>query len=262
MLLAFDPAGKTVKSFTVSEDGFPYTSMTVSDGMLVIMNHELANGKTDKLYQFDPASETVREVLSFAADADSLRGVCASGEELFLLRLKLNSDGENEMYVDRYDRNYRKISEQPVSDMLTAAILNISGMQSRQDVQNEFGLYVSRFAVLDGRYLVYENFGLSRVIADLQSGETLLAKDDTYSVSDGTGRPVVYRLDFETDTASSQEIYGIEDGKLKQFSFQPEESHPMMAGISRSANGTWAVLTADVFPARNGSQVLQIWAGE
>lgn len=260
LLLAFDPAHKTMKTFTVTENGFPYAAMTVSNGTLLIMNHEMTEEKTDKVYQYDPESETMKEVLSFPSSTDSLRGVCASDEGFYLLRLKLNSGNENELYIDRYDKTYGKISEQPLNDILAAAILNIHGIINRQDALNELGMNVSRFAVIDDRYMIYENFGLSRVIVDLQSGETIFAKDDAYSVSTGTGSPVIYRMDFDMDIIAEPEISGVENGKLKPFSFQPTDSHKMIVNVSRSDAGTWAILTADSFPARSGTEVIHIWA--
>ena len=66
LLLAFDPAAGTMKKYTVSENGFPYASMTVSDGKLIIMDHEMSEPKCDKIYEFDPGRDNrinQREIL-------------------------------------------------------------------------------------------------------------------------------------------------------------------------------------------------------
>ena len=258
LLLSFDTANKTMKTYTVSESGFPYAAMTASSGKLLIMNHEMTAEKTDKIYEFDPAAETVKEVLTFSSSSDSLRGVCAAENGFYLLRLKLNSGGENEMYVDHYDDKYNKVSEQPVSDILVGAIKDIQGILSRQDALNEVGMNVSRFAVIDGRCMVYENFGLSRVAVDLQTNGTIIAKDDNYSISKGSGAPVIYRLDFDADNVSEPEIFGIENGKLKAVSFTPDDAHKLIQSVTVSKDGTTAVLTSDTFPVQNGTRVIQI----
>lgn len=258
LLLSFDTENKTMKTYTVSENGFPYAAMTASGRKLLIMNHEMTAEKTDKIYEFDPAAETVKEVLSFLSSADSLRGVCAAENGFYLLRLKLNSGGENEMYVDRYDDKYNKVSEEQINDILIGAIKDIQGILSRQDALNEVGMNVSRFSVIDGRYMVYENFGLSRVAVDLQTNGTIIAKDDNYSISKGSGAPVIYRLDFDADNVSEPEIFGIENGKLKAVSFTPDDAHKLIQSVTVSKDGTTAVLTSDTFPVQNGTRVIQI----
>lgn len=258
LLLAFDPANKTMKTYTVSEYGFPYAAMTASGGKLLIMNHETTKEKDDRIYEFDPVTGTVRAVLSFSSSVDSLRSVCAADGGFYLLRLKLNNGGENEMYVDRYDGKYEKVSEQPVSDILADAITNVHGISGRGDALNEIGMNVSRFHVADGRYMIYENFGLSRVAVDLQTKETLLAKDDNYSASTGSGAPLIYKVDYDADNVSEPEIYGIENGKLTKVPFTPDGAHKLIQFVTVSENGTRAILTSDAFPVQNGKGVIRV----
>ena len=262
LLLAFDTAKKTMKTYTVSENGFPYAAMTAAGGKLLIMNHEMTAEKTDKIYEFDPGAEILKEVLSFSSSADSLRGVCAADNGFYLLRLKLNGGGQNEMYVDRYDGEYEKISEQPVSDILADAIMNVRGILSKGDAYNEIGMNVSRFCISDGRYMIYENFGLSRVGADLQTGDVIFAKDDNYAVSVGDGIPLIYKIDFDADGASEPEIFGIEGGKIRQYQSATDGYHKLLQIVSASANGTLAVLFSDAFPVQNGTSVIVVNAAQ
>ncbi len=259
VLLAFDPAAGSMKKYTVSEYGFPYTSMAVSDGKLLIMNHEMDAAKNDKIYEFDPASENIRDVLSFTSETDSLRAVSSSADGFYLLDLKINSSAENELFLERYDKNYNKISEQSVNETLIKAVMEINGMTERQDALNELGMNVSRFAVEDDRYLIYENFGLTRVIADLQTGETLLAKDDLYSVSIGSGTPIFYRMDFDAENIEEPDIICMIDGKLEKLSFQPTDSHKLIRQISHSRSGTWMIMTSDSDSMQDSTFMLQTW---
>ena len=258
LLLAFDTAGKTMKTYTVSEYGFPYAAMTASGGKLLIMNHETSKDKSDKIYEFDPDSGKIKEVLSFSSSADSLRSVCAADNGFYLLRLKLNNGGENELFVDRYDENYNKTSEQSVNDILVNAISDIHGISGRQDALNEIGMNVSRFFVTDDGYMIYENFGLSRVIVGLRTEETIIAKDDNYAVSTGSGMPVIYKIDFDADNVSDPEIYGIKNGKLKLLAFTPDDGHKLVQTVTVSADGTAAILTSDAFPVQSGTGVVNI----
>ncbi len=259
MLLAFDPSQKTMKTFTVSENGFPYADMAAADGKLLIMNHEMSGLNKDGIYCFDPANEKVAEVLSFSSGRDSLRGIASAEGGFYLLRLKIGSGGANEMFVDLYGNDFVRKSEQSVNETMVKAIMTIPGMLSRQDAKNEIGMSVSHFSVADGRYMIYENFGMARIIADLETGETLLAKEDLWSVSPGSGSPVVYHLDFDNDDVKAPEITGFEGGKLKSFDFTPSGSHKMIRLISRSASGTWVVTASDDSRSYLWTQAVYLW---
>lgn len=258
LLLAFDTANKTMKIHTVSEDGFPYAAMTALGGKLLIMNHETSGEKTDSIYEFDPATEEMKQALSFDASVDSLRSVCAAENGFYLLRLKLNIGGENDMYLDLYDENYGKVSERPVGDLLLSAITDIPSILGRPDAINELGMNVSRFYVADGRYLTYENFGLSRVTVDLETEETVFAKDDNYSFSTGSGAPVLFRLDFDPENVAEPEMIGLEGGKPVRYPFTPDEAHRLVQLVSVSADGTRAILTSDNYPVINASGAVHI----
>lgn len=259
LLLAFDTANKTMKTYTVSEYGFPYASMTASNGKLLIMNHETSGDKAEKVYEFDPAAEEIREILTFDSSVDSLRAVCAADNGFYLLRLKINNGGENEMFIDRYDEEYSKVSEQPITDVLLRAITEVPAIIDRQDAVSEMGLNVSRFAMLGGRYLVYENFGISRVVIDLQTEKIILAKADNYSVSIGSGGPVIYRLDFDAENVPEPELIVIENGEPARLPFTPDEAHRLIQRVTVSESGVWAVLTVDGFPMQNASGMIRVW---
>ena len=257
VLLEADPAAGTMERYTVSENGFPYASMAVCGKKLLIMDHEMTNPKRDKIYAFDPGTGKVRDVLTFDPAADSLRGVCAAEEGFFLLRLKIG--GSNELFLDRYDAGFAKVSEQSVNEMMLSAVTGIHGIAGRQDAQNELGMSVSRFAVEDDRYLIYENFGLTRLLIDLETGEALLAEDDVYSVTVGSGVPFFYRMDLDPENAPAPDITGIVGGERTTLDFQPAADHPLICGVSHSAGGTWLVMTYDGASAPDRTFALCIW---
>ena len=261
LLLAFDTANKTMKTYTVSEYGFPYASMTASGGKLYIMNHETSADEAETIYEFDPGTEEIKALLTFDSSVDSLRGVCAAAGGFYLLRLRL-SGGENEMFVDLYDENGAKLAEQPVTDILLRAITEIPSILDRQDASGQLGVNVSRFAVTDGRYLVYENFSISRAVIDLTTGETLFAGDDNYSVSVGSGGPVIYRLDFDAQDVQEPELLVIENGEAVPVPFKADAAHRLIQRVTVSESGLWAVLMTDDFPAQNASGMIRVWSAK
>lgn len=258
VLLAFDVEKKTMQTFTVSPHGFPYAYMAAVNGKLLIMNHEMAGNKNDKIYEFDPADGAIKEVLTFSPATDSLRGICSADSGFYLLRLKINDGGENEMFVDHYDSDYSKTAETAVNEAMVNAMMEIPGMTGRQDALNEIGMNAFHFSMVDGRYLFYENTSITRIIIDIQSDQALLAKDDIYSISNGSGRPVVYRMDFDID-AESPEILELKDGELASHPFTPIETHKLVRSVSKSAAGTWVIMTSDDSRSFNWTLAVHLW---
>lgn len=259
LLLAFDTANKTMKTYTVSEYGFPYASMAASGGKLIIMNHETSEDKAEKIYEFDPASEEIKELLAFDSAVDSLRAVSAAENGFYLLRLDLTG-GTSDVFIDLYDENCAKISERSIGDALLHAIAEVPAILDRQDASGQLGVNVSRFAVTGGRYLVYENFSVSRVALDLDTGETLFAGDDNYAVSVGSGGPVIYRLGFDAADVQEPELIVIENGEAARIPFTADDAHRLIQCVTVSESGLWAVLMTDGFPTQNASGMIRVWS--
>ena len=162
------------------------------------------------------------------------------------------------MFLDLYANDFTKTSSVSVNELMVNSIMNITGILSRQDALNEIGMSVSHFSVADGRYMIYENFGRSRIILYLNTGETLLAKEDLYAVSTGNGCPVVYRMDFD-DEVKAPEITGLVEGRTVSCEFSPVDSHKLVRSISKSASGTWAVVASDDYRAFQWTLAVTLW---
>ena len=238
-LLAFDPMKETMQQYKVSEYGFPYTAMASSNGRLYIMNHEQDKQSLDKIYEFDPETGKVREVLTYQNSRDSLRSVAAAEDGFYVLNLKIRDEG-NELWLEHYDLSGKKVSEQQAHDVMAKAAQEINGL-SRDDLQNEFGMMVSDFAVIDGRYLFYENFGITRIAVDLETEEVLFAGTDLMNMSKGSGVKMIYKLSFADDPEETPEIYAFRDGAFDEATFEPKDERVHLQSISSSPGGTWAV---------------------
>ncbi len=262
-LLAFDLSAGTMARHLITKKGNPYGSLAASNGKLLIVSHEATEPSCDKVYEFDPASGAVKEILTVSEkggdDKGSLRSVCAAEDGFYLLRLRMDSGSEAELFLDHYDGLYRKVSEQSLNELCQSA-MDINGIVSRDDLINELRMLVSGFAVTDGRYLYYENFSITRLVIDLKTGETLLAKDDLWSMSLGGGKPVIYQLDFGSyEDSGKPVIKELQDGEFCEVEFQPADSHTLLQGVSRSPGGTWLLNLTDVFSASEGTSVLYLW---
>lgn len=224
--------------------------MAASEGKLLIVSHEMTQPACDKVYAFDPADKSVRELLSFpagGAGTDALRAVCADEGGFALLRLHL-TEGGSELYLDRYDGSGQKRSELALNEQMIAAAMEVHGILSRQDALNEFGMMVSGFRLEEGRYLFYENFGLLRLILDPETGRTLFAGDDLYAMSAGSGSPAFYLLDFYEpggDELHTPGIYVLQNGEVTRLPFAPTADRSMIRHVSHAADGTWLIRVTD-----------------
>ena len=258
-LLALDPGAETMTKYAVSEDGFPYAAMAAADGKLLILNHETLTARCDKLYVFDPGEGAVRELLSFPDEGvSSLRSVCAAEDGFCLLQLRLEGGSPAELLLDRYDMAGEKLSERSLNELLIPAALELPGLGSEAEVLNEFGMMVGGFSLLEGRWLYYENFGMLRAVLNLEDGAALLAKDDLWALSRGSGSPAVYRLDFD-EAAEGPEILTLQDGAFAKLPLAPKDEHRLLRSLSHSPGGNWLAELTDSPKSFGASRVLYFW---
>ena len=261
-LLAFDLANEKMEKVLICENASPYAAMTAVNGKVLIMVHEFGSPKCDKVYEYDASSGTIREVLSFSSEgenSDSLRGVYADAEHLYLLRLTLKNGMADELYLDTYDTAYTKTSELSLRELIFSE--EYHGVASPDDEKAEIGMIVSGFAVWEDRYLYYENFAVTRALLDLKTGKNLFASDDNYSLSKGSGMPFFYFFDLgqaepDQDIAG---IYELKNGAVEKKTLTPPDTRTMIRNISVSPDGTWLVTYSDSAPRDAGTDALVLW---
>ena len=260
-LLAFDPLRETMNKVRVSENASPYAAMTAADGKVLVMVHELCSPKRDKVFEFDAASGTLKEVLSFSSEGsrcESLRGVYAEGEKLYLLRLAVEGGNTEELYLDVYDGAYGKLTERPLRELIFSE--EYAGIVSPGDEKAELGMIASGFAVREGRYLYYENFGVTRALVDLETGKNLFARDDSYALSIGGGKKVFYFFDLgQAEPGQAvQGVYDLKNGTVERTVMTPPDGRTMIRSVSVSPNGTWLLRFSDSEPRVPGMDALVI----
>lgn len=256
-LLQADAKAGTLNRYKVSEHAHPYTALAVVNGKLLIMNHEMNEPKTDSVYEFDPASASVRQVLTLSTASDSLRGLSADGDGFCVLRLSLSNGMPNGIFLDRYDSAYNKTSETSITDLFTRAAQNVHGIMSAEDAMNEAGMPASAFSLTDGRFLAYENFSITHIIFDLETGETLFAGDDLYPSSLGGGDKVFYKMLFPEGEDKTPEFFRLQNGQIEHPTFTLPEDY-LIQGLSHSPAGTWLARMTDGTGA-NRPDVYILW---
>ena len=261
-LLAFDPVRGTMNKIRVSENASPYAAMTAANGKALVMVHELGAPKRDLVFEFDAASGALKEVLSFSSEGsrcESLRGVYADGEKLYLLRLAVEGGNPEELYLDVYDSAYGKLSERSLRELIFSE--EYAGITSPGDEKAELGMIASGFAVQDGRYLYYENFGVTRALLDLETGKNLFARDDSYALSIGGGKKVFYFFDLGQAEPGQevQGVYDLKNGTVERTVMTPPDGRTMIRSLSVSPNGTRLIRFSDRELRDPGTDALVIW---
>ena len=253
-LLAFDPAEASMRLCAVSRLGGPYAFMTAARGKLLIVNHEMAASQYDVIYEFDPASGSLKEA---ARPSGSARAICPAADGFYLLRLEPDS---GELFLERYDLSFQKISEVPLNPLLLPAVQTIHGVSGEEDAKNELRMLVSGFAVREERYLFYENFSITRLAVDLKTGEALLAEDDLWSLSKGSGEPVFYQLEFDAEEEkAAPKILALQAGMLQELAIERPGEGLLLRELSCSADGNRLFLFAGSSPEKS---LLYVWEGK
>ncbi len=255
VLLAFDASKGSMNSYTVTENGYPYTALAAAGGKVLIMNHEMGDIGEDTIYEFDPGTKAVKKILSFDTSEESLRSLCTTDDGFALLRLKIG--GKNELFVDFYANDYTKKSEKSLSGLIASAA---SEILTPEDAANEASLLVFGFKILDGRYMFYENAGIIRLILDLETDTVLKAMNDLYCLSGGDGKPLFYKLEFDLSETQAGlfDVVTVSDGKPGSGFIGFSVSGRMLRHISVSRNGSRLIRVIDV----SGTQSLKIIDGE
>ena len=260
-LLVVDKSSMQSETYAVSDHGFPYAYLTVADGKILIMNHEMSEPKKDVIYEFDPEESRVVAKKTFSADIDSLRAICGYQNGFCLFNLNLNGSSDQKITLDFYDMDYSLIKSQPLSESVVESIMENIVITELQEAVDELCMYISHFSISDEGYLLYENFGRVRLAYDLHTKEVILLKNDEYSVSFGSGKPVLFRFIYNEDTDFQPEIIEIRDGEPVSSTFtHADSSHKLLWGLSNSPSGTWLATMTDHFPISTASVQLLLWS--
>ena len=249
LLLAFDLEKGGVSGHTVSENGFPYVSMTENSGRLLIMNHDQTDILTDRLIEFDPVASAFTERLAFTLDkelhGESVRGVYAEDGRIYLLRLRFEGEGSVRALLDTYDGAYQKLSELDITDLL---------VQNADDPSNELMQAVDRFTVTWGRILYYENFSVTRCLADIVTGERLpgVVTDGLFAGSQGSGRQIWFDTFATLEKEGKNSIYSLMvNGTLFTENFTGSDPRYYITSGSVSPNGSLILEACYVNPDDN-----------
>ena len=229
---------------TLSDDAFPYMAMCRHNDKLLIMLHDdQPDALYDRVFEYDPKTGNKKEVITATLNddekGDTLRQVWSDGEKVYVLRVKMNTRSDVKLFIDTYDGNYSKQSEQDISGILRNACTYVT---EDSDVFNEMLQMVAHFCVIDGKYVYYENFSTTRFLVDLGTGKPLIENNSLLTAVNGSGKIFWYWAfgGSETgDEAGLNAIFELKDGTVeKSLLNDPSGSKYQIYNASESPNGT------------------------
>ena len=238
LLVEFDLQAHTINQYTISENGFPYTSMTSVNDKLLILNHDQTDVLDDKLYLFDTKSKQAKQVMQSELNGhfgDTIRSMHSDGKNIYILRLHFEGENNVTMFLDTFDLDLKKLSEKDISAMMRESA---GKSLVHEDVANEMKQMVSRFMVLDEKYVYYENFSETRFLGNIEDskifGETEGA-GDMFLASSGSGVPFFYCIFGGANNENS--IYELKNGTLEKTVFKADDDRYYITAASRSSDG-------------------------
>lgn len=238
----FDLVNAKMKTTLISENGFSYCSASNRGGKLLVMNHDQTDTElNDTIIEFDPTINVVKTPLIFALPAtmegDTLRAVYCNENSIYLLRIHAKSQTDFKVFVDEYDSMYHKLSETDVTDILADAVLKSHIVE--EDIPNEMKQSVSNFAVIDGKYLFYENYSSTRCLADIETGQQLFEDYSLIDGSLGSGDKVFFKTYATQNGEKDNPVWKLkDDGTLEQTHPDFRNSKYSIIGGSVSLNGS------------------------
>ena len=226
-LLELDPQSGLTQ-YKLSDNGFPYAGMTAVGGRILVWFHDQGETElTDRVLEFDPKSGELREVMTYTLQnelsGDTLRGACEMNGRLCLLRVHFESADAVTAWLDLFDvteftdddaakAEYKAAETVEITDLLRAAAERAA---AADDLTNELMQSVAHFRVIDGRYLWYENFSITRCLADLETAAVFGETDAYLSLAPGGEIPVFWYLLGGAD-GTDRNLYTLRGGALEK----------------------------------------------
>ena len=250
-LLEFDLKNGKTERYKISDNGFPYSSLTAIGNKIILFFHDQKDVLNDRIIEFDPASGKTTDIITYYLDndlkGDTVRSIYSDNDNLYILRIKFNSSSDISMYVDVFDKEYKKIREFDITDIAKEGAAQCMSTEAPEEIANEFSQHISGFRILDGRYLYYQNFSVSRFILDLEKGSLLYAIPEPFMSTPGDGELMFYTIMSieELKTIDPYAVYRFDKGTLKKDPTITVNDGQIIVSASSSSDGKYMVTVAD-----------------
>lgn len=250
-LLEFDLKNGTAERYKISENGFPYSSLTSIGDKIILFFHDQKDVLNDRIIEFDPATGKTSDIMTYYLDnnlkGDSVRSLCSDKDNLYILRIKFNGNTDISMYIDVFDKEYKKVRELDITDIAKEGAAQCISTEDPGELANEFSQHISGFRIIDGKYLYYQNFSVSRFILDLEKGSVLYSIPEPFMCAPGDGELMFYTIMSieELKTIDPYAVYRFDKGTLKKDPTITVNDGQIIVSATSSSDGKYMVTVAD-----------------
>ncbi|MBR6101747.1 MAG: hypothetical protein IKP95_04915 [Ruminococcus sp.] len=227
----------------------PYTCMTSANGKIILCEiREIDGVWTHDLIEYDPASGSSSSIMTYTLEGsengDAVRQLTSDGEHIYVLRVSFKGSDTVALMMDTYDFNYQKLSEQDLTPLYVQSMDPEHTVQ--EDIDTELRQAVDCFRVIDGRYVYYENFSVTRFFGDVKENKILTETHGLFASSLGSGSPFWFWVlggRIYLDSKSENRIFELKDGSIEESEFNDvTDSRYEIVTASVSQNGTRLIL--------------------
>ena len=157
------------------------------------------------------------------------------------------------MFLDTYDNDFNKLSERDISSFLEKGSDN---SLVSDDIENEMKQMVSKFMVLDKRFVYYENFSISRFFGNLENGEILeetKGVGDQFLAASGSGNPFFYYAFGGGKNENA--VFELKNNSLSKSFFKADDTRYYITAASINQNGN-RLIQVDYINPDDGNDTL------
>lgn len=228
-LYKIDLKSNTMSVVFSESGGFPYNSMTAVDKKLLMIRVIAAGGSELEEYNLETMERKILKKFDFddkANTGEAIRQITSDENTISLLRLKIDSDGKSELFLDVYDHDMKFQNSVDVSTI---------SPNSTDATQNELRQGVSNFVVANN-YIYYANFSITRFLGKIKnkSLRPIIEVNPEFEMSSESAKSELSGL-FYQSFGKKNDLYllSYSDGMMRKTTFNADDKRYYMINISR-----------------------------
>ena len=226
LLLEIDLEKGGINQYVISENGYPYVALCQAGQKVLAFTHDQQSDGLlyDRVMEFDPATQTLREVMTFKfkehVAGDTVRSLYSDGKNIYLLRVHV-VDNVSSLILDTYDMSYVKTGEQDITRLFldsvpSSDIISVEPVTASDSKEADMYYQVSRFFITPEGDLFYCNFSDEIFLVNLKTGKAH-ELDPLFRASFGSGSPFFGTIcqNVDEEYPGINQVFHLKDGNLE-----------------------------------------------
>ena len=255
-ILDFDLEAGTMKTVEGSDNGFPYTMLTLFCGTVTFYNIDSRDGQYCAFYMYHSETGTPQEIdflrLPWGEGPrhEAVRGLYSDGGVLYVLRVVYEGNVAKQMFVDKYNNNSTKLAEIDVTAAFTEAVCEHGPADV---VPDEMIQYMVAFRVIDERYLFIENSSVTSFLYDLTEKKLMMQTGLGAALTSDPNVNIFYWREPEKALADTNaHCYRFNRPSTERINFASASPNERITDMTVAPNGTALITWSELVPDGHG----------